>query len=153
MICLVIQQDTRWSERASPQRQITKKKRDCFKFSLFRTYGGEKRRYKKRQKPKKKINFILFFFGLYKISLFNFVNWYGGYCFFLFSTIIIIISSFFSSSSSFRSVGQMAGWLALVDCIHTTPYTNIHTHSLSHIYRFYNVNDDDDRPSDRRINA
>lgn len=64
MTCLVIQQDTRWSERASPQRQITqKKKTDCFKFSLFRTYGGgEKRQYKKKQKPKKKINFILFFF-------------------------------------------------------------------------------------------
>lgn len=151
MICLVIQQDTRWSERASPQRQITQKKTDCFKFSLFRTYGdGEKKQYKKNKNRKRKL--ILYsFFGLYKISLFNFVNWYGGYCFFLFSTIIIIISSFFSSSSSFRSVGQMAGWLALVDCIHTTPYTNIHTHSLSHIYRFYNVNDD--RPSDRRINA
>lgn len=155
MICLVIQQDTRWSERASPQRQITKKNRlfQVFIISYLRRRRKETEQKKNKNRKRKLILYFFFFFDLYKISLFNFVNWYGGYCFFLFSTIIIIISSFFSSSSSFRSVGQMAGWLALVDCIHTTPYTNIHTHSLSHIYRFYNVNDDDDRPSDRRINA
>lgn len=62
MTCLVIQQDTRWSERASPQRQITKKKQIVSSFHYFVLTAAAKRdSTKKKQKPKKKINFILFF--------------------------------------------------------------------------------------------